>query len=202
MYINSNSDKKLEGGINAMEGNSEYNDPTLNVRLLVEASEKKMEDMRQSEVKNLEKQMAIHFDYIDRLTEAEAKRIDAIRAVDTGAVAIASEKAAAQALVLANQVAASAETLRNLVSAQALTVDTQIQQVSQQWGDRIASLEKTQYENKGLYGVSAELPNRVKLLEEQKFENKGRSGLSVPLLMMISSCVTGIIVFIIQKLMG
>lgn len=71
----------------------------------------------QSQVQNLEKQMDIHFEYIDKITEAETKRLDAIRAVDTDAIAIASEKAAAQATVLANQVIASAESLRILVSS-------------------------------------------------------------------------------------
>lgn len=132
----------------------------------------------QSEVQNLEKQMDIHFEYIDKKTEAESKRIDAIRAVDTGAVALASEKVAAQAAVLESQFIASAEALRNLVASTSIAVAQQLSQVSTHLTDRIALLEKSQY------------------------ENKGRSGISVPLLMVISGFTGGVVVFIVQKLIS
>ena len=155
---------------------NKYVDPTYNVRMLVESAAERVDELHRAETRRIDEQMVLHFDYIAQLREAETSRINAIRAVDVAAVAIASEKAAAQAVVLASQVSASAETLRNLVSAQALTVATQIQQVSQQMTDRIALLEKSQY------------------------ENQGRSGISTPLLVMISTFVGGIIVFALETL--
>ena len=131
-----------------------------------------------SEIENLEKQMAIRFEYINKITESEAKRIDAIRAVDAGAVALASEKAAVQATVLANQVIASAEALRILVASTNIAVAQQLAQVSNQLSERITLLEKSQY------------------------ENEGRSGLSSPLLMMIAGLTGGVAVFIVQKLLS
>ena len=83
------------------------------------------------------------------MREAEAKRIDAIRAVDVNAVSVANERATAQAAVLANQVALSAETLRALVASTASTQATQLNQLTAQLIDRISLLEKSQYENKG-----------------------------------------------------
>ena len=158
---------------------NEYeDDPTYNVRMLVEASMSHMEEMRQSEIKNLEKQMAIHFDSIDKIIEAEAKRMDAIRAVDTGSVAIASEKAAAQAAVLSSQFIASVETLRTLVESNNTAVAQQLAQVSTQ------------------------LTNRITLLEKSQYENQGRSGVSSPLLMIIAGLTGGVVVFIVQKLMS
>ena len=131
-----------------------------------------------SEILGLEKQMGIHFDCIAEKIEAESKRIDAIRAIDTGAIAIASEKVAAQAAVLATQVLASSESLRALVTNTNLAVVHQIEQVSTQLTDRIT------------------------LLEKSKYENEGRSRISAPLLMMIASLIGGVVVFIIQKLIG
>jgi DNA recombination-dependent growth factor C len=152
-------------------------DPTYNVRMLVETSIEHVEEIRQSELKSIEKQMTIHIENINRLIEAEAKRIDAIRVIDTNAVAIASEKAASQAEVLANQLVASTESLRVLVASTNASIAQQLTQISTQLTERITLLEKVQY------------------------ENQGRSGISTPLLMLIAGLVGGLVVFIVQQLM-
>jgi hypothetical protein len=151
-----------------------YSDPTTNVLLLVEAAVKRLDDLQRVEMRRIDEQLQSHTDYTKQLAEAEAKRIDAIRAVDVGAVAIASERTAAQAVVLANQVVTSAETLRALVASTATTVANQLASLQTQLTDRIGLLEKSQY------------------------ESKGRSGLSAPLLMLIAGLAGGIIVFLIQ----
>ncbi len=97
--------------------------------------------------------------------------------VDT-AVAPASEKVEAQTAVLESQFIASAESLRNLVASTNIAVAQQLSQISTHLTDRIALLEKSQY------------------------ENKGRSGISVPLLMVISGFTGGVVVFIVQKLIS
>jgi len=127
-----------------------------------------------SEVQNVEKQMAIHFDYIDRITDAEEKRIDAI----TSTVALASEKNEAQTTALANQFIASAEALRSLIAGTNIAVTQQLAQ------------------------ISTDLTNRIALLEKKQFENEGRSSISVPLMTMISAITGGVVVFIIEKLIG
>jgi len=130
-----------------------------------------------SEVESLEKQMAIRFAYIDRIAEAEAKRLDAIRVVDAEAVALAREKAETQATVLANQVIASSEALRNLISSTNNSVVQQLAQISTQLNERLSLLEKIQY------------------------ENEGRKGVSIPL-MMIAGLTGGAVVFIVEKLLS
>jgi hypothetical protein len=135
-------------------------------------------DKYQLEIRNLEKQMNIKFEYNDRTVAAELKRLDAIRVVDGDAVILANEKIVVQAELLAGQVVASTEALRNLISSTNIAITQQLSQVSTQLTERIAVLEKIQY------------------------ENEGRSKLSVPLLMMISGGTGGVIVFIVQKLMG
>lgn len=127
-----------------------------------------------SEAQNVEKQMTIHFDYIDKITDLEAKRIDAL----TSAVALVSEKNIAQTTVLTNEVTASAEALRSLIASTNIAVTQQLAEISTQLTIRIALLEKKQY------------------------ENEGRSLISVPLMMMISAITGGVVVFIIERLMG
>lgn len=146
-------------------------DPTANVNALVAASSKRIDDLREedrkfsetmrlyeqnrineqmeSERRHMFDQLTMRDKHTEQLSVAEAKRIDAIRAVDVNAVSIANERAGAQAAVLANQVSASAETLRALVAATATTVAQQLSQMSAQFTDRISALEKSQYEAKG-----------------------------------------------------
>jgi predicted PP-loop superfamily ATPase len=135
-------------------------DPTENVKLTVAAATLRQDDLREAEVRRqddlreaervrVDQQMTLRADYDAKLAVAEAKRIDAIRAVDVAAVAVANERATAQAAVLAAQVSQSAETLRTLVAATAQTVAQQLQTVSTGIGDRLSALEKSSYEGKG-----------------------------------------------------
>jgi hypothetical protein len=135
-------------------------DPTQNVRELVmlvkEAADtlkgaefRRVDELIQAERLRVNEQLQLRNDYNFKLAEAEAKRIDAIRAVDVGAVAVASDRANAQAIVLANQVAASAETLRSLVAVTATTQAQQLATLTTQLTDRLSSLEKSQYEKQG-----------------------------------------------------
>ncbi len=140
-------------------------DPTKNVLDLVEASVKRLDDLRAAEklrideIRTLESTridqiMSLHEEYREKLTQAEAKRIDAIRAVDVGAVAIASERAAAQATVLANQLIQTSDTLRSLVAQNASSITSQIDAMTKVFNERITSIEKAQYETKGKTGVT------------------------------------------------
>lgn len=69
---------------------------------------------------------------------AESKRIDAIHIADMNT-----------AVVLARQVSESAETLRTLVATTANTTAEQLRQLTALLTDRIAALEKAQYEGAG-----------------------------------------------------
>jgi site-specific recombinase len=153
---------------------SRYTDPTYNVLLLVEAAVKRLDDLHKAEMRRVDDMVNVHFDYREKLAVAESKRIDAIRAVDVGAVAIAAERTSQQAVVLANQVSTSAETLRTLVTSTAATVAQQLQQVSGQLSERLSLLEKTQYESKGLSGIPPQLLARLDRLEEAGFTTAGR----------------------------
>jgi 3-oxoacyl-ACP reductase-like protein len=150
-------------------------DPTPNVLALVDAAVKRLDDLHSSETRRLDERLCTFMSHVKQLADAEAKRIDAIRAVDVAAVAVASERATQQAAVLASQVVSSAETLRTLVASTATTVATQ------------------------LTNLSIALTERLTLLERSQYETKGRSGVSAPILMMIAAGAAALVTFLIQR---
>jgi hypothetical protein len=81
--------------------------------------------------------------------------------------------------VLANQVTASADTLRTLVASTAATMATQSQTTNAQLSDRLALLEKAQYENQGRQRVSDpamdNLALEVRKLTESRALGTGKS---------------------------
>ena len=125
--------------------------------------------LRAAESHRVDEVLKLHSEFTSRLSDAERDRINAIRAVDVGAVAVAAQRSSDQANVLANQVAASAETLRSLVATTATTAANTAAQIAAQFTDRLASTEKA-------------LTDRIGALEKAQYENKGRSGVSDPLM--------------------
>lgn len=130
-------------------------------------------------VKRVTSLQTLHVNYQEKLALAESKRIDAIRAVDVAAVAVASDRAVAQATVLSNQVAASAEALRLLVASTQSALATQALQTNTAFTERLAALEKAQYESKGKSGVTdpamAELVSEMRTLMKVQSSTGGRS---------------------------
>jgi uncharacterized phage infection (PIP) family protein YhgE len=124
-------------------------DPTANVLSLVEAAVKRLDDLRAADAHRLEELMTLRAMFEEKLSLKESQRIDAIRAVDVAAVAVASERADQKASVLASQVAQTAETLRSLVAETTQAQVKALEQVSSQLGDRIGLLEKSQYQISG-----------------------------------------------------
>lgn len=165
-------------------------DPTRNVLDLVRAAVDRIDDLRSAETKrvdekiNSEKEhtreiMSIRADHSSELREAEAKRIDAIRAVDVQAGTARDERATSQAAVLASQVSATAETLRNLVATTAGAATIQLDQITKLLTDRIAALEKAQYEGLGkervIDPIMTQMLGEIKTLRETQSLGTGRS---------------------------
>lgn len=176
-------DGKIKVDTIPQRGSSQYTDPTYNVLQLVNAAVNRLDDVNKLQYDGIKNEISLnkeilnlHISYAEKLTMAESKRIDAIRAVDVGAVAIASERAVQQASVLANQLATSADILRTLVATTAATTQTQ---VINPLIDRIALLEKSQYEGVGKGRITdpmmGELLNEVKSLRESRSTGKGSS---------------------------
>jgi hypothetical protein len=99
----------------------------------------------------------------EKLRLAEANRIDAIRAVDVGAVNRAAEVSAAQALTLATQVATSAETLRTQVAAAAQASTVALAAALEPIQKDIADLRRVQYEQQGQKSAAVDIRSDTSL---------------------------------------
>jgi hypothetical protein len=142
-------------------------DPTKNVLDLVQAAISRQDDLRQnasehirevlslvsaqrkSDVLHLETVAGLRAAHDKELRKAEADRVNAIRAVDVGAVQQAAAVQATQAATLASQVATSAETLRNQVAAAATAQTIALAAALEPIIKDIADLRRAQYEAQG-----------------------------------------------------
>lgn len=185
-----------------------YSDPTYNVLQLVNASVKRIDDIRdletkanRKEKKSIRRELKLHVKYGEKLSRAESNRIDAIRQVDVAAAQTERDGAGQRALVLANQLTTSAETLRALVASTAATIAAQMQQTNTQFAERITQLEKAQYEKTGLAGVPPEILIRLTALEKVGNTNTGKdTGQEFSSLRLIM--IIGLVVSMVGMLMG
>jgi hypothetical protein len=134
----------------------------------------------------LESEARLRAEYADRLAVAEAKRIDAIRAVDVNAVAVANQRTSEQATALQTQTTASAEVLRNQVARSAedlralvaTTASTQLANQQQQFA-----------------GVSAQISTlsaRITTLEQAGSEGRGKATFQDPAIVALTAQVAAI----------
>jgi hypothetical protein len=114
-------------------------DPTKNVLQLVEAANKRQDDLREQESKHIRELLNLRSTFLDEIRRAEAARLDAIRSVDVSAVSRAAEVSAQQATTLAAQVASSADALRVALAAALEPIQKDIQ-----------DLRRAQYEAQGV----------------------------------------------------
>jgi hypothetical protein len=120
-------------------------DPTRNVLDLVQAAVVRLDDLRIAS----EKLLDVQLQRLDDMRVAESARIDAIRAVDVGAVQRAAEVANTQAITLAAQVSTSAETLRTQAAATAAAHNVTLGAALEPIQKDIADLRRAQYEALG-----------------------------------------------------
>jgi len=191
-------------------------DPTRNVLDKVEDAVKRLDDLRIASERriaelsdckhtHIKEIMSLRADYSSQLREAETKRIDAIRAVDVAAVAIATERAAAAANVLATQVSTSAETLRALVANTATATSATSTAAFGQLADRIALLERSSYEGSGKSAVVdpllTKMAENLEAVRLNGASKSGRDGLSQSLLLTLVAGAAGLVVFLVESFM-
>lgn len=138
-------------------------DPTKNVLDLVDASVRRLDDLRAASDAHNNELRRVRAEYErelraadQELRRAETQRIDAIRAVDQGNVQRASEVAATQAATLAAQQALSAETLRTQVATTAFQATQALAAALDPIQKDIADLRRAQYEQQGSKTQTAE----------------------------------------------
>lgn len=124
-------------------------DPTANVLDKVASEVRRLDDLREND-----KQWRSRMDddrerHAREIRAAESARIDAIRAVDVGAVASARVEAEARATTLANTVVSSADVMRVQVAAAAGAAATALIGEIGPLKKDIADLRQVQYETAG-----------------------------------------------------
>jgi hypothetical protein len=186
---------------NQAAGNGQNFDPTANVLNLVDASIKRIDDLRAAESKRiddlrqLEKELRILADkriddlmlaesrrvneqavmrdvFYEKQRDSEALRINAIRAVDVGAVATANERATQTANTLATQVSQTAETARSLVASSATSIAAAQSAFATAINERITNLEKLQNQNQGQNAPAQVRENTAQIAAIQKTQNE------------------------------
>jgi hypothetical protein len=113
-------------------------DPTENVKALTEAAVKRIDDIANLRAEYTEKIAVLRAMYDEKLRLAESARIDAIRAVDVGAVQRASEVQGTVAEALRNQVATTQSAAQVALAAALDPIQKDI-----------ADLRRAQYEAQG-----------------------------------------------------
>ena len=107
----------MTGQEHRRESDPPYVDPTENVISLVGAAIKRQDDLREQESAWQKYTAELRATHGKELREIETARLDAIRAVDVGAVQRAAEVQATQAGALAAQVLATADAFRVSLAA-------------------------------------------------------------------------------------
>jgi hypothetical protein len=136
----------------------------------------RVDALRESEIRRINESMIAHALFNEKLAEAEAKRLDAIRSIDAATTVSIQEKTAAQALALAKTLEIGNDTLRNLVASTASTITEQLKSVATQLADRLLVVEKTQYELKGKSVFTDPNLGRIEALEKIEMGHKGEEG--------------------------
>jgi hypothetical protein len=131
-------------------------DPTANVIALVKALDRSYRQNRKSDrrflnarLNHLSSEADLREGHARDLREAEAKRLDAIRQVDTQARDTAADRALTAIQTVATNVAETAETLRKSVAETAQALQKASSDIVAAQNSRITALEKTDAERSG-----------------------------------------------------
>ena len=185
-----------------MTHSSAVPDPSRNVDALVDAAIRRQDDLREMQARYVAQLGAMreeHATYIaelralyqKELREAETARIDAIRAVDVGAVNRAAEVSATQAATLATQVATSAEALRGQVEAARQQTATALAAALEPIQKDIQDLRRAQYEAQG---------QKTQVVETTSARGDQRASISTVLAAVATLiAVVSFILFVVKK---
>lgn len=191
-------------------------DPTRNTREMVQdavdriddlaaVQAKSVKDLADAETRRVDQLAALRDRYEEKLAIAEAGRLDANRTMDENSRVVDREKAATVATLLATDVKATAETARLLVAQTAEGAAKNLAQQLDPIREKLASLEQAQFagvgERRATDPAQLQMAEDVRALLRSREKSEGRAGISVPMLMLISGAVVGVVVFIIEQAM-
>lgn len=131
------------------KGASSSTDPTYNVRMLMASENNALRELAIAEIRHVDEKQTLHVMYQEKLTVAEAKRIDAILAAQVSQQQADRERANAEALRIASQVTSQADQQRSLVATTAAAQAAASAQTTNQLNERLFNLEKAAYTGAG-----------------------------------------------------
>lgn len=175
-------------------------DPTENVLSLVEAANRRQDDLRlaearlwASEVRHLKEIAQIREGHATEMRKAEAARIDAIRQDDRGAVTRAGDVAFQQAQVLATQLTNTAEAMRTQMAASAVQSQAQLAAALEPIQKDVSELRQVQFQQQG------ERVARTDTRDERVTE-RTQSNWQVSAAIALGTLVLGVMIFIAARM--
>lgn len=131
------------------QDNQPVMDPTDNVMKLVEAANRRQDDLRNAESLRSREVADLRAEHAKEIREIESRRLDAIRQVDVAAAKTEADRALTAIQALATKAAIDAENIRTALNATAATIAKQTSDTVGEITTRIAALEKSNYEGQG-----------------------------------------------------
>ena len=175
-----------------------------NVLLIVEGLIKGVTESTAISIEGLKNLIIEKFENSEKNNIKEASRIDELRKGDIEAVRIASVDSNKRAELLGQQVIETAEAVRKTTDTLASTIATNLKQITDRQDEKIAALEKINWENSGKAGVTPTVQSLVNDLTNLKNSNTLNTGISTGQQLTKASFVKGLVlaISIITVLMG
>jgi len=166
-------------------------DPTANVLALVEAANRRQDDLREmnnaridAELRNQEMIADLRAKHQEALDALEAKRLDAVRNVDQLAAKTEADRSAQATAALAANSNNTAVTLRSTVDTSAQALASQFTNTVAGLSERIAALEKSSYTGQGKQQVAdpmmEQLIGEMRALTAQRAADMGKAAVVDP----------------------
>jgi hypothetical protein len=149
-----------------------------NVLQIVGVQINALSDAQESNTRSIQTLITEKFDNIEKNNIKESNRIDELRKGDMEAVRIANDSTVKRAELLSTQLVETAETVRKTTDTLATTVATQFKQITDRQDEKIAALERVNWENSGKAGASPTLQSLVTELIALKSTNDTNAGVA------------------------
>lgn len=149
-----------------------------NVLQIVEGLLNGIVDSQSVTIESLRALIIEKFDSMEKNNVKESNRIDELRKGDIEAVKIANESTVKRAELLSEQLIETAETVRKNTDTFASTLAISSQQTTNAQNEKIAALERVNWENSGKAGASPTIQSLVTDLVNLKNANATNVGVS------------------------
>ena len=120
-----------------------------NVYVLSKSELQRIEEVFNLQVKRIDDKLDSHIEIAEKMAAIECDRIKMVHEMDTRSYDQALNQASEHRLTLSNRMSTMNDNLRNLIAATEDVITKQLEQRMEHNGDRITTLERTQYETKG-----------------------------------------------------